>query len=240
MFRDETVKVEKRVRASWGLNDSSSVGSSSTSYDSQGASARTAKTTSPTASSRRSESASIPTPPASIESTSPKSAKSSRARFESLSPTSTSPYEGVFQQTPLVRKDPYRPITPYQTVGTTPAELGVSFYVQHYLLGYPDEVRSPADLSALPWFSHPSAQSTMAATGLAALANLRGDEQLQQLSRIKYGEALTRTNEVLQDPVKNLETAIRTTVMLALFQVISVFTTPVTRSQFATCEGRLG
>lgn len=80
----------------------------------------------------------------------------------------------------------------------------------------------------------------MAATGLAALANLNGDERLRHMSKIKYGEALTRTNEVLRDPVNNLETAIRTTVMLALFQVISVLITPVARSQFATCEGQPG
>lgn len=67
----------------------------------------------------------------------------------------------------------------------------------------------------------------MAALGLAALGNLNGDKQLQHLSQIKYGEALVGTNEALQDPVNNLETAIRTTVMLALFQVISVTTYPL-------------
>lgn len=66
----------------------------------------------------------------------------------------------------------------------------------------------------------------MAALGLAALGNLRDDKQLQHLSKTQYGQALVQTNEALKDPVKNLETAIRTTVMLALFQVISVFTYP--------------
>lgn len=61
----------------------------------------------------------------------------------------------------------------------------------------------------------------MAALGLAALGNLNDDKQLQRLSETQYGDALVRTNEALQDPLKNLETAIRTTVMLALFQVIS-------------------
>lgn len=60
----------------------------------------------------------------------------------------------------------------------------------------------------------------MAALGLAALGNLNDDKQLQHLSKTQYGEALVRTNEALQDPVKNLETAIRTTVMLALFQCV--------------------
>lgn len=114
---------------------------------------------------------------------------------------------------------------PYQTINTGSSEIGVTFYVQHYLLGYPDEVRYSTDLNGISWFEHPSSQATMAAMGLAALGNLRDDKQLQHLSKIKYGEALARTNEILRDPVKNLETAIRTTVMLALFQVISVFTT---------------
>lgn len=74
----------------------------------------------------------------------------------------------------------------------------------------------------------------MAALGLAALGNLNGDKQLQHMSQIKYGEALAGTNEALRDPVNNLETAIRTTVMLALFQVISV-TTPA-RSESAPLQ----
>lgn len=97
--------------------------------------------------------------------------------------------------------------------------MGISFYVQHYLLGYPDEVRESADLKGVQWFEHSAAQSTMAALGLAALGNLNDDKQLQRLSETQYGEALVKTNQALQDPLKNLETAIRTTVMLALFQV---------------------
>lgn len=61
----------------------------------------------------------------------------------------------------------------------------------------------------------------MAAMGLAALGNLNNDKQMQLLSQVMYGEALAGTNNMLRDPVNNLETAIRTTVMLALFQVSS-------------------
>lgn len=75
----------------------------------------------------------------------------------------------------------------------------------------------------------------MAALGLAALSNLNDDKQLQHLSKTQYGEALVKTNEALQDPVKNLDTAIRTTVMLALFQVISVLTYPF-RAPRSRCE----
>lgn len=123
-------------------------------------------------------------------------------------------------------------ISPYQTLGPSPSQIGISFYVQHYLLGYPDEVRESSDLKGVQWFEHSAAQSTMAALGLAALGNLNDDKQLQRLSETQYGDALVKTNEALQDPLKNLETAIRTTVMLALFQVISFSTNHVPRCQF--------
>lgn len=81
----------------------------------------------------------------------------------------------------------------------------------------------------------------MAALGLAAMGNLNGDRRLQLLSKTQYGEALVKTNKALQDPVKNLETAIRTTVMLALFQVIRVFICPICapRPQCHQVEPRL-
>lgn len=59
----------------------------------------------------------------------------------------------------------------------------------------------------------------MAALGLAGMGNLHEDKQLQHLSKIKYGEALALTNAALHNPLQNLEAAIKTTVMLALFQV---------------------
>lgn len=60
----------------------------------------------------------------------------------------------------------------------------------------------------------------MAALGLAGMANLHDDKRLQHLSRIKYGEALALTNNALRNPLQNLEAAIKTTVMLALFQCV--------------------
>lgn len=110
-------------------------------------------------------------------------------------------------------------LTPYQYLAPTPSETGVAFYVEHYLLGYPDEVRESAALNDTEWFGHPAAQATMAALGLSALGNLSNDKRLQHLSKSQYGEALVRTKEILQNPEKYLEAAIRSTVMLALFQV---------------------
>lgn len=61
----------------------------------------------------------------------------------------------------------------------------------------------------------------MAALGLAGLGNRNDDKKLQHLSKVKYGEALKCTNEALSDPLKNLDAAIRATIMLALFQVMA-------------------
>ncbi|ROW12066.1 hypothetical protein VMCG_00494 [Cytospora schulzeri] len=60
----------------------------------------------------------------------------------------------------------------------------------------------------------------MAALGLAGLGNLHNDKQLKLLSKVKYGEALACTNRALRDPLKNLDAAIRATIMLALYQCV--------------------
>lgn len=166
---------------------------------------------------------SIPTPPASIESTSPVLSKAGRLRSESPS----SVYDGAFQQQPMSHHSGSRELapvlfTPYQYLGPTPSEAGVAFYVEHYVLGYPDEVRNSSALSGQEWFGNAAAQATMAALGLAAMGNINNDKRLQHLSKSQYGEALVKTNEILQDPVKNLDTAVRATVMLALYQVRSL------------------
>lgn len=83
-------------------------------------------------------------------------------------------------------------------------------------------MRKAEDLASQIWFQSSSSQATMAALGLAGMGNVHDDKQLQHLSRIKYGEALALTNEALHNPLQNLEAAIKTTVMLALFQVKSV------------------
>lgn len=216
MFRDETVKVEKKVRASWGCEDGVASSSASSSTD---ASVRQGpaklKRSSSTASSATSGSLYVSTPSPSFASASPISPHSPRFRGGSSSPlaaTSSPAVTGLKVESWDSSKLP--PVIP-----TDPAELGLTFYVNHYVIGYPDEVRKAEDLSSQTWFQSSSSQTTMAALGLAGMANLHDDKQLQHLSRIKYGEALALTNSALHNPLQNLEAAIKTTVMLALFQV---------------------
>lgn len=218
MFRDETVKVEKRVRASWGGEDGNASSSASSSADlavRQGP-AKT-KRSSSIASSATSGSLHVSTPSSSHASRSPVSPTSPRTRGGSSSPLDpTSSPATTRSQGGSQDSSKLPPIIP-----TDPAELGLSFYVNHYIIGYPDEVRKAEDLSSQIWFQSHSSQATMAALGLAGMGNLHDDKQLQHLSRIKYGEALALTKAALHNPLQNLEAAIKTTVMLALFQVRS-------------------
>lgn len=220
MFRDETVKVEKRVRASWGCEDGNASSSASSSADiavRQGP-AKT-KRSSSIASSATSGSLYVSTPSSSYASKSPISPGSPSARCGSSSPSVATSSPATTRAQGAAAQDLSK-LPP--TIPTDPAELGLSFYVNHYIIGYPDEVRKAEDLSSQIWFQSSSSQATMAALGLAGMGNLHDDKQLQHLSKIKYGEALALTKEALHNPLQNLEAAIKTTVMLALFQVRSV------------------
>ncbi|KAK2605089.1 hypothetical protein N8I77_007962 [Diaporthe amygdali] len=217
MFRDETVKVEKRVRASWGAEEGnpSSSASSSSEVASRPGPAKTNRSAS-VASSATSGSINVPTPPSSFASTSPTSLDSPHARSESSSPLVATSSPATALSYGEGRELSKLPVA----MTTDPAELGLSFYVKHYIIGYPDEVRRAEDLSSQQWFRGSCSQATMAALGLAGMGNLHNDKQLQHLSRVKYGEALAFTNEALRDSLKNLDTAIRTTIMLALYQCV--------------------
>lgn len=216
MFRDETVKVEKKVRASWGCEDgvASSSASSSTDASLRQGPAKT-KRSSSMASSATSGSLYISTPSPSFASASPISPNSPRARGGSSSPLAATSSPA----TTRLKAEGWDSSKLPPSIPTDPAELGLTFYVNHYIIGYPDEVRKAEDLSGQTWFQSSSSQTTMAALGLAGMANLHDDKQLQHLSRMKYGEALALTNSALHNPLQNLEAAIKTTVMLALFQV---------------------
>ncbi|KAI7787983.1 hypothetical protein LA080_013288 [Diaporthe eres] len=211
------VKVEKRVRASWGCEDgnASSSASSSTDATARQGPAKT-KRSSSIASSATSGSLYVSTPSSSYASVSPISPNSPGARGRSPSPLFATSSPATIRS----QGEGWNPSKLPVAIPTDPAELGLSFYVDHYIIGYPDEVRKAEDLSSQIWFQSSSSQATMAAMGLAGLGNLHDDKQLQHLSRIKYGEALSLANEALHNPLQNLEAAIKTTVMLALFQCV--------------------
>jgi len=107
-----------------------------------------------------------------------------------------------------------------QEIGSSQADQGIRFFLEHFILGHPDEPRAGPDLQGRIWIHRPEIQHTMAAVGLASLSNLRGDKEMFTLARQKYGLALQTTASSLQTMKElDLEASIRNVVMLALFEV---------------------
>jgi hypothetical protein len=108
-----------------------------------------------------------------------------------------------------------------KAVQPTVFERGIQFYVDHYMLGYPQEPKTPADLQDAPWMSAPDVADLMAAVGLSGLSNLTGDEELDLAARQKYGLVLRNTAHSIQNPAAlDPRVAMRTVVLLAMFEVV--------------------
>lgn len=189
MFRDESVKVMQKAHASWGVPETSD---------------------SPTATSA----------------TTVSSVSSSSQRFSPSSYDSSSPGSATDRKSPVVGNPLRRhageavlPLTLYSPIESTLTEQGIKFYVDRYILGYPDQPKKASELSEKVWFFQPSVQNVMAAVGLAGLSNLNGDEEMKSVARHKYVQALQQTGKLIQTPAPNLEVALRSVVMLALFEV---------------------
>jgi len=119
-----------------------------------------------------------------------------------------------------------------QEIGSSQADQGIRFFLEHFILGHPDEPRAGPDLQGRIWIHRPEIQHTMAAVGLASLSNLRGDKEMFTLARQKYGLALQTTASSLQTMKElDLEASIRNVVMLALFEVIQGNALPQTAAQ---------
>lgn len=106
-------------------------------------------------------------------------------------------------------------------VQPTVFDKGIQFYVDRYILGYPQEPRTPEDLQDVPWMSTPGVADVMAAVGLSAMSNLTGDKELDVAARQKYGLVLRNTAKSIQNPAAlDPRTAMRTVVLLAMFEVV--------------------
>ncbi|ENH73065.1 Transcriptional regulatory protein moc3 [Fusarium oxysporum f. sp. cubense race 1] len=100
-------------------------------------------------------------------------------------------------------------------------EQGVQFYVNRYLIGHPDEPRSPGDLSHTEWLWDPAVQDVMAAVGLASLSNLKDDPSMMTIARQRYGLALRQTGRLVQtSSMPDFEVTMRSVVMLAMFELV--------------------
>jgi hypothetical protein len=107
-----------------------------------------------------------------------------------------------------------------KAVGPNIIDKGVQFYVQNYLVGHPDEVRTLPEMQTVVWITYPGIPEVMAAIGLGGLANLTRDPEMETAARQKYGQALQHTSKSIQNPT-GIEplSAMRAVVMLALFEV---------------------
>jgi len=199
MFRDESSKVMQKAHAQWG-------GEPSGEAQGQGPSV---------------------TSPSSDPSGGPSSFSRSTTGYSSdESPLSTAPPTPVQQQQHLVARYPGSISVP-KAIGPTLEQRGVQFYIDRYIIGYPDEPYHFRDLSGNMWVNEPSVQNIMAAVGLAGLANLNGDEEFKRMAGQNYVLALQHTGKAIASSAmmsKDMtlpRVVMRSVVMLAMFEVRS-------------------
>jgi hypothetical protein len=100
-------------------------------------------------------------------------------------------------------------------------EKGFQFYIDHYIIGYPQEPKSPGELQTAQWISAPAVADVMAAIGLSSLSNLTGDEEMDLAARQKYGLALRNTAKSIQNPAAlDPRSAMKSVILLAMFEVV--------------------
>ncbi|KAK3940384.1 white-opaque regulator 1 [Diplogelasinospora grovesii] len=154
-------------------------------------------------------------------------------------PTSASaPVFANYHSDSTARRPRFKPETPTDDYGlilanvpkaiyATKVDQAIHFYLEHYVIGYPDEPRASEELHDKRWVHNRELQDIMAAIGLAGLSNLTGDKELYTMARQKYGLALQHTASSLQNlQGLDLEFAVRSVVMLAMFEVIRSNTEP--------------
>ncbi|KAM5345550.1 hypothetical protein ACJ41O_011411 [Fusarium nematophilum] len=233
MFRDESSKVIQKAHAQWGVGESSS--EPLPSHPSSSSIASSASSNASTSASGASSASTF----SSFSSASSSSFAASSA-ISSFAPSnncwSTSPVSFISHQT-----SPPTPPSPASLPSSSSAaksiaarpprlptpvdpsleEQGVQFYVNRYLIGHPDEPRSPGDLPSTEWLWDPAVQDVMTAVGLASLSNLRSDHNLMTMARQKYGLALRQTGRLIQTSVApDFEVTMRSVVMLAMFELV--------------------
>ncbi|VBB86686.1 Putative protein of unknown function [Podospora comata] len=198
MFRDESSKVIKRAHQQWGVPDTSEQGEGSGS--------------SPTPSTSSSSSATSPT------STSTASPISIRRRLAaSQSPQSASSAITFKREAPELG---YRVPT---EISINAVDRAIQFYIEHYVIGLPDEPKVGQELQGRPWVHSAVTREIMAAVGLASLSNINGDKKLSTLSKQHYGRALHNISSSIMArhvPELDLDVILRAVVMMAMYEVV--------------------
>jgi hypothetical protein len=105
----------------------------------------------------------------------------------------------------------------------TPVDKAIQFYIEHYVIGLPDEARVGQELQGVRWLHAPSTREIMAAVGMAGLSNLTGDRQLSTRAKQHYGLALQNITSSIRDMAGlDLEVVLRAVVMMAMYEVSSL------------------
>jgi hypothetical protein len=105
----------------------------------------------------------------------------------------------------------------------TPVDKAIQFYIEHYVIGLPDEAKAGQELQGLRWVHASGTRDIMAAVGMAGLSNLNGDRQLSMLAEQHYGLALQNITSSIRDMAAlDLDIVLRSVVMMAMYEVSSL------------------
>ncbi|KAK4106270.1 hypothetical protein N658DRAFT_13257 [Parathielavia hyrcaniae] len=153
-------------------------------------------------------SSSSPVPPSS-SSTSGRSSSVSEATMRLFTSSTAKGRRGAVGGEPLPKE-----------ISAPVADKAIQFYLEHYVLGLPDEPRAGQELQGARWVHSPKIRDIMAAVGLTGLSNLTGDKEMNTLSRHHYGLALrTMASSMGNIAGLDLELVLRSVVMMAMYEV---------------------
>lgn len=219
MFRDESTKVMQKAHARWGFDPADGTAGPS---DASPTETELQDEGGPVIATRRTSAAGRAL---ALGSASPGS-DGGRSSSSSSGSSNGSADKRAGPQMPLTPVSDHS--SPYiRSLATIPKavapslpELGQQFYVERYVVGFPDEPKTSYEVGSQSWIQARSASTIMGAVGLASLANLRGDQSMMVASRQQYVLGLQHIGQAIMNPAGTRpDVAMRNVVMLALYEV---------------------
>ena len=110
-----------------------------------------------------------------------------------------------------------------QEISASPFDKAIQFYLEHYVIGLPDEAKSGQELQGMRWVHSSLTRNIMAAVGLAGLSNLTGDKETNTLAKHHYGLALQNIASTVRNMSGevDLDLTMRAVIMMAIYEVSS-------------------
>ncbi|KAK4252077.1 hypothetical protein C7999DRAFT_10336 [Corynascus novoguineensis] len=106
-------------------------------------------------------------------------------------------------------------------VYASPVDKAIQFYLEHYVVGLPDEPREIHELKGVKWVHSRQTRDIMAAVGMASMSNLSGDKEMNTLAKYHYGLALQSMASSVRDLGSlDIDLVLRVVVMMAMYEVI--------------------